>query len=93
MALHAESSPASTGVSGRTSALRMKDQRERHWFKREGDRFIPTFKCPENLRPDFESMTAELVDYRLARYAKTRIERVAELSAGRFVAKVSHSGG
>ena len=27
-------------------------------------------------------MTAELVDYRLAHYAKTRIEKAAELSAG-----------
>ena len=60
---------------------------------REGDRFLTAFPCPENLRPNFESMTAELVDYRLAHYAKTRIEKAAELTAGRFVAKVSHSGG
>jgi phage repressor protein C with HTH and peptisase S24 domain len=33
------------------------------------------------------------VDYRLAHYAKTRLQAAAELSAGRFVAKVSHSGG
>jgi superfamily II DNA or RNA helicase/diadenosine tetraphosphate (Ap4A) HIT family hydrolase len=71
----------------------MDEQAGRQWFKREGDRFIAAFPCPDNLRPDFESMTAELVDYRLAHYAKTRIEKAAELSAGRFVAKVSHSGG
>jgi superfamily II DNA or RNA helicase/diadenosine tetraphosphate (Ap4A) HIT family hydrolase/HKD family nuclease len=71
----------------------MDEQAGRHWFKREGDRFLAAFPCPENLRPHFESMTAELVDYRLAHYAKTRIEKAAELSAGRFVAKVSHSGG
>ena len=71
----------------------MDDQAGRHWFKREGDRFIAAFPFPENLRPAFESMTAELVDYRLTHYAKTRIEKAAELSAGRFVAKVSHSGG
>jgi SOS-response transcriptional repressor LexA len=71
----------------------MNPQAGRHWFKREGDRFLAAFPCPENLRPDFEAMTAELVDYRLAHYAKTRIEKAAELSAGRFVAKVSHSGG
>ncbi len=71
----------------------MDEQAGRHWFKRDGDRFIAAFQCPENLRPDFESMTAELVDYRLAHYAKTRIEKAAELTAGRFVAKVSHSGG
>jgi hypothetical protein len=71
----------------------MDEQAERHWFKREGDRFIAAFQCPENLRPDFESMTAELVDYRLAHYAKTRIEKASELNIGRFVVKVSHSGG
>jgi len=71
----------------------MDEQAGRHWFKREGDRFLAAFDCPENLRPDFESMTAELVDYRLAHYAKTRIEKATELSAGRFVAKVSHSNG
>jgi superfamily II DNA or RNA helicase/diadenosine tetraphosphate (Ap4A) HIT family hydrolase/HKD family nuclease/SOS-response transcriptional repressor LexA len=71
----------------------MGEQAGRHWFKREGDRFSAAFPCPDGLRPDFEAMTAELVDYRLAHYAKTRIEKAAELSAGRFVAKVSHSGG
>jgi len=71
----------------------MDEQAGRHWFKREGDHFIAAFPCPENLRPGFEAMTAELVDYRLAHYAKTRIEKPAELTAGRFVAKVSHSGG
>ena len=71
----------------------LNEQAGRNWFKREGDLFLAAFPCPENLRPDFESMTAELVDYRLAHYAKTRIEKAAELSAGRFVAKVSHSSG
>ncbi|KAB2641551.1 MAG: HIT domain-containing protein [Verrucomicrobia bacterium] len=71
----------------------MDEQAGRHWFKCEGDRFVAAFPCPENLRTDFESMTAELVDYRLAHYAKTRMERTAEFTAGRFVAKVSHSGG
>ena len=55
--------------------------------EREGDRFLAAFPCPENLRPDFESMTAELVDYRLAHYAKTRLQAAAELSAGRFLAR------
>ena len=71
----------------------MDEQAGRQWFKREGDRFLAAFPCTENLRPDFESMTAELVDYRLAHYAKTRLQAAAELTAGRFVAKVSHSGG
>lgn len=71
----------------------LNEQAGRHWFKREGDRFLAAFPCPVDLRPGFESMTAELVDYRLAHYAKNRIAPVAELSAGRIVAKVSHSGG
>ena len=71
----------------------MDEQAGRHWFKREGDRFLAAFPCPEHLRREFEALTAELVDYRLAHYAKTRLQAAAELSAGRFVAKVSHSGG
>lgn len=71
----------------------MDEQAGRHWFKSEGDRFVVAFPCEEHVRSDFESMTAELVDYRLAHYAKTRIEKAAALTAGRFVAKVSHSGG
>ncbi len=67
----------------------LKDQGKRLWFKREVNRFVPTFTCPERLRSDFEAMTAELVDYRLARYANTKLPAVA----GRFLAKVSHSGG
>ena len=71
----------------------MDSQAGKQWFKREGDRFIAAFQCPGNLRSDFEAMTAELVDYRLAHYAKTRIEKAAGLKEGRFVAKVSHSNG
>jgi SOS-response transcriptional repressor LexA len=71
----------------------MEEQGGRQWFKREGDRFLAAFPCPEKLRPDFEAMTAELVDYRLAHYAKTRLEKAGEFDAGRFLAKVSHSGG
>jgi hypothetical protein len=71
----------------------MEEQGGREWFKREGDRFLAAFPFPEKLRPDFEAMTAELVDYRLAHYAKTRLEKAGELDVGRFLAKVSHSGG
>lgn len=71
----------------------MDEQAGKHWFKREGDRFIAAFQCPGNLRPDFEAMTAELVDYRLVHYAKTRIEKAAGLKEGRLIAKVSHSNG
>jgi superfamily II DNA or RNA helicase/diadenosine tetraphosphate (Ap4A) HIT family hydrolase/SOS-response transcriptional repressor LexA len=71
----------------------MDEQAGRQWFKQEGDQFVIAFQCPENLRTAFETMTAELVDYRLAHYAKTRIEKAAELKAGRFITKVSHSNG
>ncbi|MCX6877619.1 MAG: DEAD/DEAH box helicase family protein [Verrucomicrobia bacterium] len=71
----------------------LNDQAGRRWFKRDGDRFAAAFQCPEDLRPAFESMTAELVDYRLTHYVKTRIEKVAGITAGRFLAKISHSGG
>jgi hypothetical protein len=71
----------------------MDEQAGRQWFKQEGDHFVIAFQCPENLRSAFETLTAELVDYRLAHYAKTRIEKAAELKAGRFIAKVSHSNG
>ena len=71
----------------------MDEQAGRHWFKREGDRFIAAFQCPEELRTEFESMTAELVDYRLSHYAKTRIAKAAMGTANKFLAKVSHSGG
>ncbi len=71
----------------------MDEQAGRRWFKRDGDRFVSAFPCPEDLRPEFESMTAELVDYRLAHYSKTRIANAAEGSASKFVAKVSHSSG
>jgi hypothetical protein len=57
----------------------MDERAGRHWFKREGDRLLAAFPCPENLRHDIESMTAELVDYRLAHYAKTRLQAAAEL--------------
>jgi len=67
------------------SLSRWMDERAgRHWFKREGDRLLAAFPCPEKLRHDIESMTAELVDYRLAHYAKTRLQAAAELSTGRI---------
>jgi SOS-response transcriptional repressor LexA len=71
----------------------MDEQAGRQWFKHEGDRFVPAFQCPENLKAEFESMTAELVDYRLAQYAKNRIEKATALAQGKFLAKVSHSTG
>jgi superfamily II DNA or RNA helicase/diadenosine tetraphosphate (Ap4A) HIT family hydrolase/HKD family nuclease/SOS-response transcriptional repressor LexA len=71
----------------------MDEQAGRQWFRREGARFLAAFPCPQTLRPDFEAMTAELVDYRLAHYAKSRIETAAAINADDFIVKVSHSGG
>jgi SOS-response transcriptional repressor LexA len=71
----------------------MDEQSGRQWFRREGDRFLAAIPFQENLRPEFESMTAELVDYRLAHYAKTRIENTSRPTTDRFIAKVSHSKG
>ena len=69
------------------------EQAGRHWFKCESEHFLAALSCPENLQSTFELMTAELVDYRLAHYAKTRIEKAAERTADRVVATVGHSGG
>ena len=72
----------------------MSEQAGRKWFKRDGDNFVSSIQCPAMLRASFEAMTFELVDYRLAHYAKSRIERTGGGTvADRFTAKVSHSGG
>src|SRR5690606_9074179 len=54
------------------------EQAGRQWFQRCGSRFLAAFACPENSRASFEAMTAELVDSRLAHYAKSRIQKAAE---------------
>ena len=78
----------------------MDEQAGRRWFTRRGDRFAANFKIAATHRPAFESLTAELVDYRLAHYAQSRLvssaaprgsEGAAPSSA--FRAKVSHSAG
>ena len=78
----------------------MDEQAGRRWFTRRGDRFQVAFKVATAHRPAFESLTAELVDYRLAHYAQSRLvsstaprgsEGAAASSA--FRAKVSHSAG
>ena len=69
------------------------EQAGRHWFKCEGEHFLAAISCPETIRTAFAWMTAELVDYRLAHYAKTRMQKAAGRSADPIVAKVSHSSG
>jgi superfamily II DNA or RNA helicase/diadenosine tetraphosphate (Ap4A) HIT family hydrolase/SOS-response transcriptional repressor LexA len=76
----------------------MDEQAGRRWFVRRGDRFIADFKITASHRPAFESLTGELVDYRLAHYTQSRLAsptapRGSEgaLTASAFRAKVSHS--
>ena len=69
------------------------EQLGRQWFKEENGRFVANFACAEGLRPAFESMTAELVDYRLAHYAGSRLRGIDAAAGARFVAKVSHTNG
>jgi SOS-response transcriptional repressor LexA len=76
----------------------MDEQAGRRWFVRRGDRFIADFKITASHRPAFESLTGELVDYRLAHYTQSRLAsptapRGSEgaLATAAFRAKVSHS--
>ncbi|MBN1208210.1 MAG: DEAD/DEAH box helicase family protein [Myxococcaceae bacterium] len=38
------------------------------WFRIEGERFVPRLSIPEDARAAFQSLTYELLDYRLAQY-------------------------
>ena len=76
----------------------MDEQAGRRWFVRRGNRFIADFKITASHRPAFESLTGELVDYRLAHYTQSRLAspkapRGSEgaLTTAAFRAKVSHS--
>ena len=64
------------------------EQGGRRWFALKEDRFVTDFQCPVELRECLESLTGELVDYRLAEYSRSRIPAVES-----FRAKVSHSSG
>src|SRR6516164_1445826 len=68
------------------------EQQGRKWFRREGDRFAFAVPCAHETRTAFETMTGEVVDYRLSQYAQSRVRRVAP-EGFEFLAKVSHSGG
>lgn len=71
----------------------MDNQGGRQWFKQEDGKFVPAFSCPQESQPDFESLTGELVDYRLAQYTRTRLEKSEADAPASFLAKVTHSGG
>ena len=86
----------------------MDEQSGRRWFVRRGDRFIADFNIIAEQRPAFDSLTGELVDYRLAHYTRSRLAaRINVNPAGHearsasngnaaglsFRAKVSHAAG
>jgi len=68
-------------------------QQGRRWFERSGDTFVFKHACPEQLLPQLESLTEELVEWRLAAYAKSRRLVNSKQGDTAFEAKVSHSGG
>jgi superfamily II DNA or RNA helicase/diadenosine tetraphosphate (Ap4A) HIT family hydrolase/phage repressor protein C with HTH and peptisase S24 domain len=71
------------------------DQQSGHrWFRRSGERFESLIECPPELQESLEAMTAELVDWRLAAYAKSRglIDSTIEGNLT-FEGKVSHASG
>jgi superfamily II DNA or RNA helicase/diadenosine tetraphosphate (Ap4A) HIT family hydrolase len=67
------------------------EQQGRKWFRREGERFVSVIRCPEETWVVFESMTGEIVDYRLSQYAQSR-KLQSNDEGSEFVAKVSHAG-
>ena len=68
-------------------------QNKQRWFKLNGSSFQLAIDCPNELRSTFESMTEELVDWRLAAYSKSRRLVEPGNSDVAFEAKVSHAGG
>ncbi|MFT5110571.1 MAG: SOS-response transcriptional repressor LexA, partial [Pseudoalteromonas tetraodonis] len=63
------------------------------WFSLDGDRFAIALRMPVEQREVFELMTAEVVDFRIAKYVAAKNLAGATSEAGGFEAKVSHSGG
>jgi superfamily II DNA or RNA helicase/diadenosine tetraphosphate (Ap4A) HIT family hydrolase/HKD family nuclease len=78
----------------------MDEQAGHRWFTTNGESFTAAFTCPAESLAAFESLTGELVDYRLAHYTRSRLGAApagetgsaAERSTS-FRAKVSHSSG
>ncbi len=68
-------------------------QNGQRWFRLDGNRLSFAIDCPEELRATFESMTEELVEWRLATYLRSH--RLINLHDGDFAfqAKVSHANG
>ena len=68
-------------------------QAGRQWFREEDGRFLLAVDCPSDLRCEFESMTVEIVDYRIAHYVRSRSLGAISESGLEFTAKVSHASG
>lgn len=68
-------------------------QSDINWFVRDGDTFRLNIQCGDAQQAVLESLTEEIVEYRLAHYAKSRRLVEAESGEKSFEAKVSHSGG
>jgi superfamily II DNA or RNA helicase/diadenosine tetraphosphate (Ap4A) HIT family hydrolase/HKD family nuclease len=49
------------------------EQGGRRWFERNRDRFVAAGACPPDLREAFETLSSEMVDYRLANYTHRSI--------------------
>lgn len=63
------------------------------WFVRKENMFQWAVACPEHLKSTVEALTEELVDWRLAAYARSRRLVPTDHQEVRFEAKVSHSNG
>jgi superfamily II DNA or RNA helicase len=63
------------------------------WFRESGGVFQFSVECREDLRPIFESMTRDVVEFRLAQYVRVHFATLETDTADTFIAKVSHSGG
>jgi superfamily II DNA or RNA helicase/diadenosine tetraphosphate (Ap4A) HIT family hydrolase/HKD family nuclease len=59
-------------------------------FQIAGDALVPRFEVPDMLGPTFDSMVAEVVEYRLARHL---LERSAAPTGNAMTLKVNHAGG
>jgi hypothetical protein len=67
-------------------------QNGQHWFELKDNLFRFAVDCPIGLRENFESMTEELVEWRLAAYSKSHRLNTSPETEMSFEAKVSHSG-
>ena len=74
----------------------MDEQAGKKWFALQDKNFAANFGCPLAGRGAFEQLTGELVDCRLAQYARSRLPKNGnKVGDGKafFVARVTHSGG